>query len=77
MIIDSINWLELLAATSAVRSRLNILLRIDNTMAVAYINHLGVKRERQLDKELVDVVWRATYTSQPHTFPHPRTPLQM
>ena len=42
-----INCLELLAATLAVqsfakgKSKLNILLRIDNTTAVAYSNHLG------------------------------------
>jgi len=39
-----INYLELLVATLVVQSfekKLNILLRIDNTMAVAYINHLG------------------------------------
>lgn len=42
-----INCLELLAATLAVKSfakdksRVSILLRIDNTTAVAYINHLG------------------------------------
>ena len=42
-----INCLELLAVTLAVKSfakhrtRISILLRIDNTTAVAYINHLG------------------------------------
>ena len=62
-----INCLELLAATLAVQSfakgqsRLNILLRIDNTTAVAYINHLGggggsLERASQSDKESVDVV---------------------
>ena len=49
-----INCLELLAATLAVQSfakgqsRLNILLRIDNTTAVAYINHLGGTVSREL-----------------------------
>ena len=44
-----INCLELLAATLAVQSfakdkcKISILLRIDNTTAVAYINHLGVQ----------------------------------
>ena len=47
-----INSLELLTVTSAVRS---ILLRINNTTAVVYVKHLGVKRESQPDKELVDV----------------------
>ena len=49
-----INCLELLAATLAVQSftknkfKLNILLRIDNTIAVAYINHLGGTVSRDL-----------------------------
>ena len=49
-----INCLELLAATLAVqsfaksKSKLNILLRIDNTTAVAYINHLGGTVSRDL-----------------------------
>ena len=44
-----INCLELLAVTLAVQSfakdkcKISILLRIDNTTAVAYINHLGVQ----------------------------------
>ena len=62
-----INCLELLAATLAVksfakhRSRVSILLRIDNTTAVAYINDkspggYNLKRFSQVDKESMDVV---------------------
>ena len=53
-VILHINCLELLAATLAVqsfaknKSKLNILLRIDNTTAVAYINHLGGTVSRDL-----------------------------
>ena len=52
-----INFLELLAATLAVQSfakdkcKIFILLRIDNTTAVAYINHLG----GTVSKELVNL----------------------
>lgn len=51
-----INCLELLAATLIVKafaknkSRISILLRIDNTTAVAYINHLGGTISRDLVK---------------------------
>ena len=52
-----INCLELLAATLAVhtflknKSRVSVLLRLDNTMALAYINNLG----GTVSKELVDL----------------------
>ena len=51
-----INCLELLAAALAVQSfskdriRISILLRIDNTTAAAYINHLGGTISRELVK---------------------------
>ena len=51
-----INCLELLAAALAVqsfakdRTRISILLRIDNTTAAAYINHLGGTISRELVK---------------------------
>ena len=51
-----INCLELLAATLAIQSfakgktRISILLRINNTTAVAYINHLGGTILRDLVK---------------------------
>ena len=57
-----INCLELLAATLAVksfakhRSRISILLRIDNTTAVAYINHLGGTISQDL-VELTKNLW--------------------
>ena len=44
-----INCLELLAAVQKDRSDLRVLLRIDNTTAVAYINHLG----RTVSKDVV------------------------
>ena len=72
-----INCLELLAATLAVhiflknKSRISVLLRLDNTTAVAYINNLG----GTVSKELVDLannlwMWclKGTFTSQPDTY---------
>ena len=78
-----INRLELLAATLAVqsfvksKSKLNILLRIDNTTAVAYtcINHLGgdsFKRLDRSDEEPVDVVPGEEHTH--HSPTPPRVP---
>ena len=71
-----INCLELLAATLAAqtflkdKTRMSVLLRLDNTTAVAYINNLGgtVSKELvyRLSKEPVDVVPRKEY---PHHSP--------
>ena len=69
-----INCLELLAATLAVKTfvkkltQVSVLLRIDNTTAVAYMNNMG----GTVSAELVALArssgcgaWRRTYTSRP------------
>jgi len=77
-----INCLELLAVTLAVQSFVknkSILLRIDNTTAVAYINHLKGTVSRELVSLTKDLwMWcPERNTWQLSTSPGSRTPLQM
>ena len=68
-----INFLELLAATLVAKmflkhkTMVSVLLRLDNTTAVAYINNLGGTVSNKWQSVYGCSTWRETSTSQPST----------